>query len=248
MGIVARQMFNIFQKQFSKYFAKSVYNRLVGGRTVSRRIFVEKASHLLQGVNQPIGLQKNFGYILGITADVRYSTKSKMAAETVIIGISLLIIALESCFSCHKSDVLGQTVNSKWNEIILKRYYRLKIQNGRQKLKNRLLQHIIAKKNVFMPIIWLRRAENSLTLNTDLYTYGISVQKSKMTAKIIRMSISLCIIIPYKIVWMPIIWIWRCSALLLCEVFHQRGKVYVTLSKQIQDGRQKSIKWWYHYA
>ena len=56
---------------------------IVGGRAVIRRIFVEKASHLLQGVNIPIGLQKNFGYVFGITADVHYSTKSKMAATTV---------------------------------------------------------------------------------------------------------------------------------------------------------------------
>ena len=38
---------------------------------------------LLQGVNRPIGLQTNFGYIVGIAAEVRHSTKSKIAAETV---------------------------------------------------------------------------------------------------------------------------------------------------------------------
>ena len=37
----------------------------------SRRLFVERASHLFQGVNRPIGLHKIFVYILGITADVR---------------------------------------------------------------------------------------------------------------------------------------------------------------------------------
>ena len=57
--------------------------QLVGCRAVSRRLFVEKASHLFQGVNRPICLPKNFVYILGITADIRYSTKSKMAAETL---------------------------------------------------------------------------------------------------------------------------------------------------------------------
>ena len=48
----------------------------------SRRIFVEKARHLLHGVNRPVGLQKIFVYILGMPADVRYSTKSKMATAT----------------------------------------------------------------------------------------------------------------------------------------------------------------------
>jgi len=54
-------------------------------------------------------------------------------------------------------------------------------------LKNRLLLHVIAKKNVFMPLIWLWRAENSSSLKIDSYTYGTTAENFKMAVKNNRM-------------------------------------------------------------
>ena len=47
-----------------------------------------------------------------------------------------------------------------------------KIQYSRKNWKKSVLLHINVEENVFMPIIWPWKAENSSTLNTDSQAYG----------------------------------------------------------------------------